>query len=330
MSVRALYDWEHAEPRRCGRPPRPDAAVRAAHARVAREWGRQGVTSGYRSVRASLPDLATDLVQDGVRRCKLRHKRREQTRIETRRITTTIATRDVMWALDQTHLGRLPDGEAVEAQVLVDAGTSRTLGLSVGAAPAAEDAIALLERTRRVRGTLPLVLCCDNGGPYKAAYLETYASARRMVVLHNEPRTPQHNPHVEQRNGELKKESGLGKGTRLRDPVQAALCLLAAHRRLDHCRRRRRHGYRTTVEGDRALPPKYNQHDRERIHAGIRGRLETDVPKDLSLRARRRRERGIVLGVLEEETLIRRRRGDGSSVLVSSAGISGSPQVLLA
>jgi transposase InsO family protein len=261
-------------------------------------------------------------VQSGVRLCKLRQKRREQARIEPRRITTTIKSRDVMWALDQTHLGRLPDGEAVEAQVLVDAGKSRTLGLSVGAAPAAEDAVALLERTRRVRGTLPLVLCSDNGGPYKAAHLETYAAAHRMLVLHNEPRTPQHNPHVERRNGELKEESGLGKGTRLRDPAQAAVRLLAAQRRLDHCRRRRGHGYRTTVEADRALPPKYNQRDRERIHAGIRRRLETDMPKDLSLRALRRRERGIVLGVLEEEMLVKRRRGDGYSVLVSSAGTS--------
>jgi transposase InsO family protein len=296
--------------------------VRAAHARIAREWRRQGVTSGYRSVRASLPDLATDLVQDGVRLCKRRFRRREQAQIETRRITTTIATRDVMWALDQTHLGRLSDGEAVEAQVLVDAGTSRTLGLSVGAAPAAEDAIALLERTRQVRGTLPLVLCCDNGGPYKAARLEAYAAAHRMAILRNEPRTPQHNPHVERSIGELKAESNLGKGTRLRDAAHAVERALAAQRRLDHCRRRRKHGYKTSVEADRALLPKYNQHDRERIHAGIRCRLEKDVPKHLSLRARRRRERGIVLEALEKEMLIRRRRGDGSSVLASSAGIS--------
>ncbi|MHC4933298.1 MAG: hypothetical protein ACYTGV_14030 [Planctomycetota bacterium] len=320
--MRALHDWEHTEPRRCGRPPRPDEVVRAAHARIAREWRRQGVTSGYRSVHASLPDLATDLVQEGVKLSKLRHQRRQQTRIEARRITTTIATRDVMWALDQTHLGRLPDGEAVEAQVLVDAGTSRTLGLSVGAAPAAADAITLLERTRQVRGTLPLVLCCDNGGPYRAARLETYADAHRMVVLHNEPRTPQHNPHVERSIGELKQEGRLGKGTRLRDSVQAAACLLAAQRRLDHCRRRKTHGYKTTVEADRAMPPKYNQRDRERIHTGICCALGKDVPEHHSLRARRRRERRIVLGVLEEETLIRRRRGDGSSVLASSARIS--------
>ena len=69
--------------------------------------------------------------------------------------------------------------------------------------------------------------------PYVSKLLEHYAARHRIVLLFNEPRTPQHNARVERRHGELKAESGLGKGVVLLGHEQAGCALLLAARRLD-------------------------------------------------------------------------------------------------
>jgi transposase InsO family protein len=321
VSVRTLHRWEHTEPRRCGRPPRSETTREEAFARVAEQCACQGRGVGWRPVKEALPDLPTDLVQEGVKRHKQARRAEERARILARRISIAIRGRDIFWGLDATHLGRI-DGKAVEGQTLLDGGTLKTLGLSVGDPVRARDAVALLESVRNQRGSLPLVLGLDNGPPYVSKRLERYAARQGIVLLFNEPRTPQHNARVERRHGELKEESGLGKGVVLRGHQQAGGALLLAARRLDDHRLRRTLGYRTATEYDRGLSRSYNANNRWRFYRMARCSLRATVPRGQSLRARRRAERAVILELLEEEKLITIRRGDGTPACNRADGIT--------
>jgi len=321
MSVRTLHRWQHGRPRRCGRPRRPAAAVGAAYARVAAEWRRQGRGAGWRPVARALPDLPVDLVQEGVRRAKRAHRAAHRRHLEAARVSTTVHGRDLMWAVDATHLGRV-DGEAVEGQVLIDVGSKRTLAVSVGPPADAAEVESLLDEVRRVRGTLALVLNCDNAPAYVAGALDAYAAGHDMVVLHSKPRTPTDNAAVERRCGEIKAECGLGKGVVLRDTYEALPLVEAACRRLDGCRLRATLGYRTAVEADDTLPRVDDPRARARLAREARRRMEKAVQGRTTLRARRQAQRAAVLNLLQEEKLITRTRGDGTPVTVEADRIS--------
>jgi len=282
-----------------------------AHARVAAEWQRQGRGAGWRSVARALPDLAVDLVQEGVRRAKQAHQAAHRRHLEAARISTAVERRDVMWALDATHLGRVA-GAAVEGQVLMDLGSKRTLAVSVGPPANTEEVRSLLDGVRRVRGTLPLVLCCDNARTYTANGLRADVARHDAVVLHSKPATPTDNAAVERRCGEIKYESGLGKGVALRNAHDALPRIADACRRLDHCRLRATLGYRTAVEADRTLPRYDEPQDRARFAREARRRMEQAVQGRATLRAQRQAQRAAVLNLLEEENLITRTRGDGT------------------
>lgn len=308
MTVRTLHRWQHGRPRRCGRPRRTADEVAHAHARAAQEWQRQGRGAGWRPVAKALPDLAGDLVQEGVRRAKRAHRAAHRRHLEAARISTHVRRRDVMWALDATHLGRL-GGAAVEGVVLMDVGSKRTLAIAVGRPAHAGEVIALLDQVRRVRGSLPLVLCCDNAKAYTATAVDTYAKRHDMIVLHSKPHTPTDNAAVERRCGELKQETGLGKGVVLHDAEDALRPLLDACVRLDRCRLRATLGYRTAVETDRTLP-RLGSDEQERLAREARHRLDAAVQDHSTLRAQRHAQRAVVLNLLEEENLITRTRSD--------------------
>jgi transposase InsO family protein len=315
MSVRTLHRWQHGRPRRCGRPRRPDAVVAAAYARVAEEWQRQGRGAGWRPVARALPDLPVDLVQEGVRRAKRDHRAAHRRHLEAARVSTTVHGRDVMWALDATHLGRV-DGEAVEALVLIDVGSKRTLAVSVGFPANAAEVVALLDDVRRVRGSLALVLNCDNAPAYVAEALHAYAAAHDMVVLHSKPGTPTDNAAVERRCGEIKVECDLGKGVVLRDAHEPLPLVEEACRRLDACRLRATHGYRTAVDVDDTLPRVDDPRARARLASEARRAMDKAVQGRSTLRAQRQAQRAAVLNLLQEKNLITRTRGDGSPVTV--------------
>jgi hypothetical protein len=313
MSVRTLHRWQHGRPRRGGRPRRPAAVVAAAYARVAEEWQRQGRGAGWRPVARALPDVAVDLVQEGVRRAKQAHRAAHRRHLEAARVSTTVHGRDVMWALDATHLGRV-DGAAVEALVLIDVGSKRTLAVLVGFPADAAEVVALLEEVRRVRGTLALVLNCDNAPAYVAEAVEAYAAAHDMVVLHSKPGTPTDNAAVEHRCGEIKVECGLGKGVVLRTAHEAVPLVEEACRRLDGCRLRATLGYRTAIDVDDTLPRVEDPCARARIAREARRAMDQAVQGRHTLRAQRQAQRAAVLNLLQEKNLITRTRGDGSPV----------------
>jgi transposase InsO family protein len=220
-----------------------------------------------------------------------------------------VTRRDVMWSMDGTHLGRLVDGRAVEGQVVRETATPRTLAVAVGRPARARDVIRTLRNTGRERGGLPLVLATDNGSCYTSALVEGWLARRGVVHLLSLPHTPQHNAWVERANGELKAESGLGRGvvaasaTDIRERVETARC------RLDHHRLRARCGFRTAAASDAQLTGWYNVTTRERFLVTLCRRVAEALPGLESRRAVRKAQREAVYASMEELGLIKRTRG---------------------
>lgn len=78
---------------------------------------------------------------------KAEHQVRLRAIRERERTSIHVLTGDAVWALDATHLLRDELGEALQAEVLRDVASTRTIGLSIGPPATQADVIGLLERT---------------------------------------------------------------------------------------------------------------------------------------------------------------------------------------
>jgi transposase InsO family protein len=311
VSVRTLWNWEHAAPAARRGRPRQDAAVRRrAFRTVARAWCAAGRGAGWRTVCARLGGRVSErLVQESLRVIKQMARSHTARRTRRTRVTTTVHARDAVWHLDATFLGRDGAGGAVEAQVLLDAASRRTLAAQAGPPAAAEEVVALLERVHAERGTLPLVLATDNGSAYVNDRVAACLAAHRVVHLRNLPHTPQHNGRLERRNGEIKTETGLGRGVELTARPDWRGELEAAVTRLDHHRPRRCLSWRTSAAAEADLTPWYNGVSRDRVWEDVCRRVSIAVQETRTRRARRVAEREAIHCVLEEHGLITRTRG---------------------
>lgn len=311
MPERTLRDWtlKADRPRRAPGNQGYDAATRsAARAPVLAELEAQG-WPGWRPVaRALAGRVPTRLVQQWVAELKRERRQRERKGEMERRNSVQVLGRDVLWAEDGAAVGRSPRGRET-MEVLRDAGAMRTVGIAEGPSATGEDLVALLEQARLDRGTLPLVLCRDNGGPQKSAALARYCEQEKVVVLRNSPRTPRHNPHAERAIGELKQVSGLDADVRLVADGEAGRRIETAWRTLDHHRLRARLGYRTAAAVDAAMPGWYDRVTRERFYDAARAAIEEATVTCSKPRARRLAEREAILRTLEDFGLISRTRG---------------------
>jgi len=250
-----------------------------------------------RLVRAALRDLKA------ARRARMARKaRRTRTSLE-------VEARDALWSLDATHLGRDAGARAVQAEVVREVASTRTIEVRVGPAADARDVIATLEAARRARETLPLVLASDNGPAYVSEELEAYLAEHEVIHLRSLPRTPQHNAWSEHGMRELKEETGLGKGVRVDDQEEALACLLAARDRLDEHRPRRSRGWRTAAEHDAALPRATALVDRTSFYETTRCAVDEAVLHSTSERERRRSTRAAILHCMQTFGLITMTRG---------------------
>lgn len=310
VSVRTLWNWEHGEAKRRGRPPHSVSRRLSSRRLVSAEWRRQGKTSGWRPIAEALRGrVPTRLVQEELRAIKKLHRVHEANRRREARMHTQARLRDAMWSLDATHLGRLPNGEAMQALVVRDVATRRTIASSIGPVVCARDVIALLEKAKAERGGLPLVLATDNGSANTDHDVAAYLAREGVVHLRSRPHTPQDNPWVERAIGELQAESGLGNGV-VQEPRRAQRAFEAARCRLDEARLRRSLGYETAAAVDARLESAYTLVDRRRFHETVCKRLESAVSATTCARDRRRAERATILDVMEEFGLITRTRGD--------------------
>ena len=255
---RKLERGEELSPKR-GRPRLADAECARVRELVERELqcqgnvGWRGVLAGIRKREGERP-VSTMLVQQQTAAAKRDRRARERRALQPARVGHEVLARDAVWAQDATHLGRVPSGEKVEAELATDRATTRTVIASTGPPASSEDVIALLERARTERGALPYVWQSDGGGANRSHSVERYLADERVIHLVSRPHVPTDNAAAEAKNRELKMEAGLGSGSRLLDAADAARRLRAALERVDAGRLRATRGYRTAVELDHAMP----------------------------------------------------------------------------
>jgi len=275
---------------------------------VEAELERQGWGAGeepiWRGLQQCIPRARVRRV---LHELKAERRRRRARHTREARVHVTVLARDVMWAMDATHLGRLPSGEAVQAEVIRDVAPGRTIGLSVGPAACAGDVICLLNDTMGRRDGAPLVLVTDNGPAYRSKELDRWCRDRSVAHLFSLPRTPQHNAWAEHGIGELKRDAQL---ERIVIDVGAVYERLERSReRLDGCRLHRTRGWKTAAEADASTPSWRSLVSREALYGAVTCAVREAVLDYSGSRARRRAVREAILGTLERFSVIQRTRG---------------------
>jgi len=134
---------------------------------------------------------------------------------------------------------------------------------------------------------------------------------QKLVTVHllSLPHTPQHDAWVERTNGELKAETGLGRGVVVQDVDEVRERVDVARRRLDHLRLRVRLRYRTAAAADASMTDWYTATTRERFLATVCRRIAEARSGPRSERARRNARREAIYASMEELGLVKRTLG---------------------
>lgn len=325
MTPRTLRSWQAkaaAPPGRAvGRPPQPALWWRAALRAVREALAACGMV-GWRTVHAWLGGRwSVYVVQRAVAREKRRRKRRAQAAREVVAQHIHVAAAGAVWALDATHVGRDPQGRAIEAQPLRDNGSRLLLAADLGPPACGQDVLALLEAGRAVHGELPLVLQSDNGSAYTCRVLGEYLARHRVVHIRNLPHTPQHNGAAERTHAELKAETGLGKGVRLGALQDAGAALASAMTRLAR-RPRGILGYASALTQHRTTTRRYTAEHREEVHEACQRAMADALQGPGTLRARRLAARHAALDVLRQHHVITITTGNDDRHTVKPEGIT--------
>lgn len=309
---RTLRNWAKLAPKAPprGRPPHRPERVNEAREIVRAELERMGWSTGEPTLVHVLGErVPRRLVRRVLHELKAEHAAAHKRHLVEQRVSVVVQARDVVWTLDATHVGRELGGAAVHAEVVRDVASSKILWAGVGLASTAKDVLALLEELRRVRGGLPLVLLTDNGSAYTNEWVGEYLQARKVVHLLNLPHTPQHNSWGERANGELKAETGLGKGVLLHDHREATALIAGALHRLNDERPRASRGWRTPTRADEETPLWDARVDRTTFWEATRCAAARAVVGCIGKRAQRRARRNAQLATLEKYGLIKTTRG---------------------
>ncbi len=312
-SERTLRNWRAAAPDaqpRAGRPPSTKEECAAARALIAAELKRQGWDAGegpvYRALRGR---VSLWRVRRELRVLKLeRRVGQRAVRAEHRRSIRVLA-RNSVWALDATHLARDPAGHGIEAEVLRDVASTRTLALSVGPKATSKEVIALLDAAVRARDGPPLVLVTDNASAYVCAAVDAWCARRHVVHLRSQPRTPQHNASAEHGIGELKRDAQIPEQSAVTNTDELLQTLACSVHRLDRHRPRATRSWRTAAVADSEAPPWCSRGRRQRFYSEAACAIRSAVLDSNNKRARRRAERNAILRTLERFKLIRCTRG---------------------
>ena len=313
-----------------GRPPHAEDAWRAALPVVLRAWESQGRSSGRGRVMKALErtgeDVPVTIVRELLRDIKAAARRVQEKRRQAERVHVTVHARDALWSQDATHLGRDEDGK-VEALAAKDVAPVKVVATSVGGPATGADVLALLQHAELVRGWLPLVLGMDNGPANRDKKLQAWLRKRRVIVLWNVPRTPQHNAPIESFWSEFKIElDALGElqmpiADPSRGPVLLSeagvsatkchfrVCVPRLVARLNAQRVRPSRGGHTADELDRILPRAEDLVNRARFYDSACAAIERAVQDIDDARARRRAEREAIWRTLEKFGLVTRTRG---------------------
>jgi transposase InsO family protein len=340
---RTLRSWREraAEaPAVMGRPPHTEDQRQAALPLVLSAWESQGRSSGRGRVIKALQRMGHEvselLVREHLRDIKAAHQRVLAKRREAERVHVTVHARDALWSQDASHMGRDQDGK-VEALAVKDVAAIKVVGTAVGGPTRGEDVLALLAQIEHEHGRLPFVLGMDRGPANREKELLAWLRKRRVIVLFNVPRTPQHNAPIESFWSELKLElDALGE---LQMPIADAsqgprslseaggetktghfrVCVSRLVARLNAQRVRPSRGGYTADELDRMLPRAEDLVDRARFYDSACAAIERAVQGITNARARQRAEREAVWRTLEEFGLVTRTRGRRPTAALKAA-----------
>ena len=315
VTVRTLCNWRREAEgvpggaRRPGRPRRSPGERAWAKGRVRSALDRLGLAAGERTVHHELGgEVPLRLVRESLAELKAEHRARTRRAREQARTSTRVTARDAIWSLDATHLGRDEAGVAVVGEIVRDVASSRTLGAALGPPPTSASVVALLRHVVAEMNVLPFVLALDNG-PENRGALEAWCESQGVVLLRNLPHTPQHNPWVEHGNGEIKAETGLGRGARVTDLDAAANRVVQALQRIDGARPRPSRGWKTARVAYAELPAAQALADRGRFLEEARCAIQGAVQDCRTARQRRLAERRAILTTLVDFGLIEQTRG---------------------
>lgn len=296
-------------PRQLGRPSHSREKRFHALRAVGRQHRLQGKQAGWRPIDEALSgEVPTALVQHTLRLWKKRDRKRRRKRIEKHRVSMAVTAREVIWTLDETHLGRRDDGSAVKSQVVKDRGTLQTVGLSAGQEANSDDVIDLLELMKEEHGVLPLVLQTDNGPPFRSEETQNYLEHERVVPLLSRVYTATDNGAAEIGIRELKESSGLGKGVKLRCTLDTALQLGKSAMNINEHRLRGSRGYESANTLAKKMPTWYARVTREQFFEEAR-KAAKEAAQDKSGQRARLGKRKAILMVLNKYGLITFNRG---------------------
>ena len=302
--------------RRPGRPRTAREVLAYLKEAVQAQLECQGWSAGEGAVHAALEgQYSLALVRQALRQLKAQRRAKQRRLAAQHRRHIEVHARDALWSMDATHLGRDAQGHALQAEVIREVASTRTIGLSVGAPATGACVVHLLDQTREERGTAPLVLASDNGPQYTAQDVARWCEQHGVMHLYSLPRTPQHNSWSEHGMRELKAETLLGKGCRVLDIAGAEADLHAARDRLDAHRLRKTRGWRTAVDFDRSLPPCTAFGNRDEILRAASCETRRALLHSTSKRAGRLAQREAILLTLQRFSIITPSR-DGRSPAV--------------
>jgi len=314
VTLRTLRNWKRYDPAQQraapGRPRLTEEELAAARCAVRSELERQGWQTGEEPIFRALDGrIKRSRVRRVMRELKAERRRRKREHERGARMSVAVHARDTLWSLDATHLGRDTHGAEVQAEVLREVASTRTIGLSVGRPATGEDVVRLLERTTAERGGAALALLTDNGGVYRSDVLAEWCRRQHVLHLFSLPHTPQHNAASEHGMRELKHDAELGKGTLVLDMEGVRAALEQSRERIDCNRLRRTRGWVTAVEADCRARHWSAFVTREGLWERATCAIAQALLNSTGERARRRAVREAILDTLAHFSVITRTRG---------------------
>ena len=264
-----------------------------------------GWEAGWRTIEGAC-GLPTRSVQENLSALKVRHRRRMRDFQAKNRINIKVLGKDVVWAQDAMHVGRV-GSKAVMAEVVKDRGSLENVAIVVGGAATGRDVVNILENQKR-EGRLPLVWATDNGPAYKSHEVTRFCEREKLVHLFSRPHLPQDNGAAERGIRELKEESGLGSGVKLRSVDEVASRLVKTSHLLGN-RPRACRDMKTSVQLEKTLPIGPETVAREDFYEAACRVAEKVVQGGGNIREQRRIQRQVIYGLLEKINLVKLVRG---------------------
>lgn len=310
VSPRTLRNWKNkAKVRGSSRWGRPTYSAQdrwRAMILVCRELRRQGYP-GSPAIYEILKDrVPRRLVNEYVKIFKQRHEKRKRVAIEENRCSIEVLNKDVVWAQDGTHLGKV-EGTKIEAQVIKDRGTLCTIGLMVGST-ASEDEILLQLKLLKAKRGLPLIWMTDNGSMFCGGKVAKFLEEEKVIHLRSAPRVSQHNGSAERTNHEIKYPSVLGRNVRLDQIKDGFEEVVMNVININEHRPRMSKGMITAKELELELPTFHVKIDREGFYDACVKELKA-VDESYEKRRARLEKRRVVFELLSGCGLISINRG---------------------